>query len=136
MFDLYSMTLNPDLPFDESRVPKNQTWTVFGDMHYGETGSHSLYLKSLFGNYKDLKEFYHRAAQREDVLFLMPEFRIRILNTYLRKLWDSPYEFRKIDEPHGLDQIRWSYVWTPVRFYYCRLVQHGGNRSAGLYLTD
>jgi hypothetical protein len=136
MFDLYSMSLNPDLPFDESRVPKDQTWTVFGDMHYGETGSHNLYLKSLFGTYKNHKEFYQRAAQRQDVLFLMPDFRIRILNTYLWKLWDSPYEFRKIDEPHGLDHIRWSYVWTPVQFHYCRLVQHSGNRTAGLYLTD
>lgn len=122
LFDLYSMCLNPDAPFRESATCEDMKWSVFGDLHYYETQSHRQYLQKIAGPFRNQKEFYQNAAKNDRIVFVMADFRREILTAYLQELWQLPLEFTPLHQQYGLDQIRWSYIWTPLGFSYCRLL--------------
>ena len=115
LLDLYSMSLFGSNPY-HFKPEFNFILTTFGEHPYHLIEDHKEYLNREICAYESFPDFFDCTLVRNDVLWIMPDFKTKILEDYYLMVYGRRYVFEPTSNQYSLDEVGSSFLWGNVNF--------------------
>lgn len=127
--DYWSQVLIYSSPYKEVELIKNNTHIIFGDMPLYLLESYRLYLQKSICSYGSYVEFYECMAENKNAIFIMPPFRAKLIESYLKILYNKDFIFEEI-YPNSVLNIKTSFfTWNEINYRYYQIIKTKRNKK-------
>lgn len=123
LLDLYSMSLFGSGPYH--KLPElNFRLTSFGEHPFHLIKEHRDFIKQEICGYNTFPDFFECVLERGDVLWIMPDFRAKILEDYYALVYNKHYKFELTTNQYAIEQVQYSFLWDSANFGIYKLTTY------------